>query len=871
MSTWEEIRINPEYTQILKSYFPEGARENAVPEIRKKLLFTNDYLRKIIFKKNEDVIQTQMLPSNCRYLEKVKDGYLVIIEEPPAFRTIFVDINLSWEKDVLREKGKVEEYGYQDLDTTKRPHSLNLAFPYVVYFFYIDNLYNTRGGSIFFRTNQLMGLSDHLFKAPLFNIGNGQSICFGSNFKSNRPLSLSSAIQATLKVFWTTEFNTDYSYNYRDYNQIPFVSTYLEWQYHSHRDPMFIYSVDWIPFERSISEHLGTFREIYSPKQSNSKITFTDIFNIATKPGDSGTEKVKTTAKKVIKQKIYYDITNSITVNERDLIDVGDYFLSRKGREIYIMSFGGTSDGAEITKIIVSIDGKRSTMRIHQKVLDFISTQIKKERYLPSYKFENGFELLPNKILVSKNVFGEKVYKKILYLRKCADGQIEARINSDYILVTSLKSDNLEFFDEDKIKFHDYLITKDKEYILATDFQISSSYLINGSKTAYKELQTSAQGQMTLIFKDSYENIPEFKETYKIPLAERHDRGSPPIIALDEVRCLQSPFISGRKIFNYKTIYSRSKDTAWTTRHGLVQSRYNSGTTPMKPENYKNLIKDDKFYIDSCQVPIQLDIGDKVIAADWKNPISILTVKTLIGFAFDEGLGKLNFVLQDKNGNLANEVFINCTSREVFSGKIRKVTNQFGLLSTGMKIMANETSIPMFPKKDVNIIVAFIMDSIPEPLVLCSNGMTLWYSEVLAKFKTIKMTSKKWEKLQHVSLDPSRIKFQSGDIINCIGKYSTTTGYFLYYNKLKQSTLLAQPNEYYTGNPETYSFPRMIKEAYLDCIPMPRISQENADDLFTGFIDLHTGTVKPSIRSEYQFIKQHPSQDISLGKRAKGE
>ena len=874
---WSEIRINPEFTQLLTSDFgqklPAGSsdleflKEESVPEIRKKLLFTEDYLNKIIFKKKEFDVQNQMLPPNCRYLEKFKDGYIVIIEEPPAFRTVFLDLDLTWEKDLLREKGKVEEYGYKDFDGLVRPHAINLAFPYIMYFYFIDNNYMVKCGSLFFRTKQATGLSDPLFKANLFNIGSGQAICFGGNLNKNRPLSLTAAIQDALKVYWTTAFNTDYSYNYREYNQVPLVSTYLEWQYHSQKNPMFIYSAEWLPFNVNIEKHLEWYRKSYTSAKDFRDMTFGDIFNIATKPTDSGIEKIKKTTRKVIKQKIYYDISNSIAVNDTDMLYVGDYFLSRNGREIYIMSFGGVADGSDISQMIVSIDGKRSVIKINKTVMNFICKQVKTQRYLPSYKLENGFELLPNRIIVNKNVFGDKVYKKLMYLRKCADGQVEARIGADYVLVSNFKQDFIEFFDEDNINFYGYTIKKEQRYLVVPDFHDNDAYLINGTVGKYRELHSTQQGKMTLIFNENFKNCKDAKDTIKIPLDEKLHKCSC-VIPLEESRELTSPYVSGKRLVHTKNAYtSQGDENSWTTPNGVIQSKY-STHIPLKHEHFKSMITNNQFALDSCQIPINFNIGDKVIAVDWKSPISVLTVKTLTGFLLEEKDNKIYFILQDKNGNLAKEEYISGASKIVHSSKIRKVTNKHNELTTGMKIIANETSIPMFPKKDVNIIVAFVIDSIPEPLVLCSNGMTLWYSEVMSKFQIIKMTSKKWEKFPHVSLDPSKIKFQCGDIINCVGRYYNNLGYYIYYDKEKYATHLAQPIEYYTGYPETYTFARMAKEAYLDCIPMPRVSQDDPNDLFTGFIDLYTGTVRPSIRSKFQFIKQHPGQDITAGQVA---
>ena len=110
----DEIRINPSYTQLVTSEFPSGSlkEDDAVPRIRKHVTTTNNYLKKMA----SGFGTGGVLPPNCRYMESLQNGHLVVIEEPPAYRTIKVQYNMRHEIDVLRSEGKLEEYGLDEAE-----------------------------------------------------------------------------------------------------------------------------------------------------------------------------------------------------------------------------------------------------------------------------------------------------------------------------------------------------------------------------------------------------------------------------------------------------------------------------------------------------------------------------------------------------------------------------------------------------------------------------------------------------------------------------------------------------------------------------------------------------------------------------------
>ena len=172
-----------------------------------------------------------------------------------------------------------------------------------------------------------------------------------------------------------------------------------------------------------------------------------------------------------------------------------------------------------------------------------------------------------------------------------------------------------------------------------------------------------------------------------------------------------------------------------------------------------------------------------------------------------------------------NSMFVIASSLHV-NDEIDSI-NKIEKLSVGTKIIAKESGIASFPKKDVNIIVSIIIDGPHEPLVLCSNGCTLWYSTIMEKFELITMKSKRWKTLQHIPLDLSKIKFQAGDIVVGQTDYKNKTGYLLYI-PITTNNIRALPITSYNHPSDTFVFDKyFISDAIFDCIPTPRKDQLN--------------------------------------------
>jgi hypothetical protein len=235
----------------------------------------------------------------------------------------------------------------------------------------------------------------------------------------------------------------------------------------------------------------------------------------------------------------------------------------------------------------------------------------------------------------------------------------------------------------------------------------------------------------------------------------------------------------------------------------------------------------------------------------------MLMVKQIEGFVENKEDGSVSFALSDKNGSPTSYPYIDGRNGYVLIGSVRKITNKWEELSAGMKIISKEARISMFPKKDANIIIGFLYDTGgPEPLVLCSNACTLWYSDVIEKFDIIPMADRKWKGLEHAPINPSKMRIQAGDMLQGKSYFRSNGGYFA-FRPTDSRTIRAQQMRYYGDYIEGYGFDRRFsRDIIFDAILNPRLTTTQENDL--GFINalpnfhgMYTQT--GGIRSGYMF------------------
>lgn len=848
----EEIRFNERYANLFQSVYDiSDTSEPSVPKIKKKTIFTEDYLRRL-----HTTTQLSIIPPNCRYIEEMQKGYLVVIEEPPALRTISVDMSMNGEVERLTHSGKLEMYGYKDFQRKEpRPYKFTLAFPYVIFILYVSKYFEVQDGQAYLRTQQMSGLSDYLLKIPATNISDNGHVCFGDKI-NGRHKSLNAAIQHAIMVWWSAHFNTDYTYNYSDYikREIPIVSNYLEWQYMSQVNPMFIYDADWIKMDYNILQRLEETKR-YIGASGKRAMGYRELAQVFYSTQETGIRK-KAFKKSRKTYELFYDIAQGTYLDDKTSINVGDSFTTKNGKVAYIDTFAGFSDGSEVKYCIVDLDGQKLTMKMHRKCKQFLKDKIIDQRRVDQVTLANGETIKPNDIVEAK-FNGRTAFYRVDYIRKSRglEDTYELKMGSDYFLSNNLDA---KIFDIGEPEISGIKLNKEDQYLVVRD-PLHTGALSTGYRMKFDYIDVSSRGSLIVRFKHANPNLSG--STRSVDLS-RSDR-VPNIYKIDDVKRLNNVFRVGRKVYYVAYEKDAPQPEGACAINGVIYKEGNFNLSNAKaPYIMKQMIDGNKFHIEGADFNIDFEIGDKVVCANWDNPLDVLTVKMIQGFKVTEHEhSQLSFILADRDGKLSEQIYVDGKKGGVIhTGKIRKVTNKIGRLSAGTKIKANVAGIPCFPKKDTNIIVAFVIDTGTEPLVLCSNGCTLWLNDVLENFTKITMKSKRWPKLQHAPLDLTKIKFQAGDVVNGTRDYKSHCGYLL-FGPSSTRALRAMPLEYFQSSPESYCMDRyMVRECRLDCIPAPRISPSKYEEIGTlkGIFNFHSFDVSEH-RMDATYLNQRRS------------
>lgn len=840
----EEIRVNKNYSTHSIAEYKDGETKESTPIINRRTMRTDELLDKL--QDNAKFIQKEykvdhLFPPNCRYFEQHEEGFFVVIEEPPAFRTIAVEKDMSMEVESLRASGKLKEYGYENWqkENATKPHMFNLAMPYVVFFLAFTKQYEMIGGNVFFRTKPISGFSDPVCKAPLLNISDNQTICFGNRVHKGPHKSIFADVNYAIGSFWSTIYNSDYIYNYVAYQEVAGVCDYLTWEYYSHADPMFIYNVDWIKYDNmSVGQCVDGLRNwINSRKGEDDQLNYNSLSKLFSLQKEKGLAEVP--GLKGVKEPLIYDVSQYYYISKELNINVGDSFKINKDQYVFVDSFLGFRKSPD--PIFINLqreDGRIFKWRLNNTVRKYLVDKIKEERFINKVELPNGVVLKSGDILILKNSFGQDTYRKINYIRKTANDVIEGRFGSEFYIIDNLP-DDCRVLDLSEPEYMGMKLKQDEQYFVIRGSRYPPGPIINVAQCKFDEITPGVNSNLVIKLTESQGHNQG--HNYSINLTKHNDRR---IFDGEDVRELPDVFRIGRKLVYAK--YAREENTpvkAYVLPHLGVALTYNVSTHGAPFSLYKDkLIKDDAFHLEGADLDLDFKIGDKVIVANWKNPLDMLTVKQIEGFVINKSNGDIKFIMKDKNGKLYEHVYISQNNYCVNIGSVRKVTNVFGDLSAGTKIIAHETGITMFPKKDTNIIIGFLYDTGGEdPLVMCSNACTLWYSDVMEKFNHIPMSDKNWGSKAHAPINTSKMRFQAGDVVRGSNYYTDSQGYLAFRPRTSR-TIRAQHLQYYGNYEESYAFDaQFTRDVMFDTIPNPRISgpQETALGFINAFPNFH--------------------------------
>lgn len=751
-----EIRIDEQFTSLVTPQKAKDRNTDNIPMIRKHIKSTESFLNGIkkSFLKNDDI-----LPLNCRYSKYLRDdSKFFIIEDGPHLRTINADLYMESTIEKLKLKGQLDEFGFTNfLKENKQPYKFILSFPYIVYLIKLSSSNYVQEFKIFFRLSPLTGRSDYLLKANLPNIDRYQKVCLGNkNKESSRNLTINETCEYVIHMFWSSIFNEDYNYNLIEYgNKVSEVGDYLTWMYYTKKDPMFIFDVTWISYKNTIG------KEIYN--MTNVCDEFSQLFNFKTL--ENSLIKIQKNEEIKNEEISYENLCESITFSN-GILSVGDSFIfeDEEGVEVFINSFIGHKRSNLPTHIEVETTNQEIlTIKLDLATRNSIDMQLMKRNYIESTKLKNKVIVKIGDII--KVNFPFKLYKMVERIRKARDGKIEIILNGDNYLAENLEA---EIFDIFHPKYNEISLKPNETYILEDLCHVSSNtvVLVNTyEKVKFLKVNVNTKGELNFVFK----NVTA-KVIIHVPIGKTNDQK---IHEMLNINLAPEIFRLGSQLF------SNFNQTILMSETGYLADADNylkNKITIEKVFNFCMSSSKESLKISSFDNEINFEIGDKVVVTDWKDPINMLMIHTIESFYYNKEKDAIEICLKDKDGKIKSVQYIKKEGIIIYVniGAIRKIQTKYEGITSGTKIRAIKSGISNFPKKDVNIIIGFLTDTGAEPLVLCSNCCTIWYSDLIINFELIQRSSVKWGKFKHTPIIISKIKYQCGDIISGVDGFPQT-------------------------------------------------------------------------------------------------
>lgn len=711
------------------------------PRVRKRMIKTCDFYSRLSskFKQTDEI-----LPNGCKYYKKIGSNYkAIVIEEPPRIRTILVDIGIESMIEKLRMTGKLKEYGYENYKPpiVNKSYAFQLSFPYVVFIITLDHNNQFRRLRPFFRLHPITSLNDYLFKAPLYNIPEDQNMCLG-NVESG--YTIIEAVENIIEKFWTNVYNHDYSTNIAAYQKTDQyqVHDYLSWMYFSQIDPMFVYSVKWLPYNKNIGRTINNMTS--------------DAYNNEAEPNmfkalfDTAFETNSITIEKDLRER---NISLSVLI-KGEALSIGDELLFND-EKMYLYSIVG--DDNDITSVELEYPNGEI---INVPFDDFEDGY--KTIYVPDFlenAVVNEITIKP-KDIISMNIDGVGMYKRIKNLRQAPDGKIEALIGSDHYLM-----DNIDFkvINIDEIIINGKTIIEgDKLLVLSREDTYGPIFKM--SSLVYTDLNVNNKGEIVLRFDDgrgyitniNYENIAKGSSDYSF--IEENELERPRLLHYFDRMLMQTPS-SG---YTFSLVKERGVVPQNTNIRSFMTEGGRCSITDICSESL--IDNGTRLFIKGIYYDIDFKVGDPIVYANWENPEDMLSVAGITEFRVVDNI--LFVIAKTVDGSKEFKIpMINSSTGRINIGSIIKVFSKYKSWCVGDKIKALTTGVYNFPKKDINSIVAFIdIPNAKYPVALCSNLCTLWMNEqTITSFTKISPSEAKWKKLEVTPYDLTKIKWQHGD------------------------------------------------------------------------------------------------------------
>ena len=682
-----------------------------------------------------------VLPKNCRYYTKFSDSSTVyVIEEDPAVRTI--NVNLAFQSDIekMRIEGTLEHYGLTNFLTKQPdpPYRFNLSFPYIVYIVHIQSNKQFRSLEVFYRLHPLTSLKDYLLLPNLPNISDLHRVCLGGDsIIAQNNQTIHDVINIVIGRFWNAEFNHDYGTFYKKYADVRELSNFLSWSYYSKEDPMFIFNVKWKGYENNIEQEIGrirkdqvgedhTFANSYSVKRIHDLLRHKDVHE--------NSEKTRSFSDSFILMP---------EKDESSFLTVGDS-IEYNDKKMYVNAIEW-KDGKD-SNIVELCDKDDNTVlvKLTQEIQKSFYNQLYKNPKINSVKIGDKDFSIEDLIVIDIPEINYKSYKKISKIRKNIDDTVDILFGNSCYMLNEKTS---KFFTHlDKADFNGVKLEKESIYFIVSKDGggvIHRSKLVKFKDFSYCDNSGSIDYKFEIMSSKS-KTVEYFK--VKLPEASKYQiyKSSefvfkPPVFLISNKVYMNSENNFRDYYFHDNNIISLKKD------ENKDSNKYPNFYDPMQAIGFSLIKNNSELFIPGKFFDIHFKIGDKVVVACWDEPDEMLKVREIIGFTIDDNL-VLHIVTICELGESKSFPYIyfkpihrESTCATILVGSIRHIIPEYLGIKSGQIVVAKDTGIPFFPKKDVNTVIGFINDTSNKiPMMLCSNFCTYWAideEELNVKFK----------------------------------------------------------------------------------------------------------------------------------------
>lgn len=745
-----ELRVGRDYTSYVKSFLGSRLNQNT-PVINKKTIATIDFIKrmgKIFNPTNNTRSDNLILPDNCKFKQTFAGNYnLYVVEETPRLRSIRVNISLGNTIENLRATGKLELFGVEDQyppNKCKGPYNFVLAFPYVVYFIVERNNALTQL-KIFYRLEPLKTTSDYLINPNLSNISPTFDVCLGhQQFSSTNSTEF---INEVTNLFWGSEFNNDYIDCYLQYSDVEEVKDFITWSYYTKQDPRFIFKTKWMYNKYNV---MDTINNIIQSRDSSYNTTVGNYV--------PSFEAVKDIFfKRYIKERdkdnnlIFENLTDSVII-EDEVYHVGDPFKYKNNQTCYIDAISGARNSHPSYIKIETDNGNFESIPI-SIITPYLRSKETKNMTIKKFKMNNGLIVKIGDFL--KHTYRDITrYHKLLKIRQGRHGFTEFLLGNDYYIAEFL---NIEIIDVNNILVSGINLKRNQRYYLQAldtyewssipgvievsflDFNVSNRY---GVRAEFREVQSGRKIELSVSSNSTNYMIHKAKECKEESI----------FIVVNGSNIQYNTFL----IKNNNEIL-RLKDRG---RSGRIEEFYKEKVNKFLSN------RNNTFTINLIDGIDIFNVGEKIILFDWTNPQNLIKPKIIHSFFEDDSC--VDVFLKEENSNSTDTAtmisirLVNKNNNKYSNGVIRKIFESHENVLRNSVIKAKEGGISNFPKKDLNKIIGFIMDAGNEPLVLCSNCCTLWYSDLIEQFDIFSPGEMDNRNITPINLD--KIKTQDGDL-----------------------------------------------------------------------------------------------------------